>query len=215
LPTGGAALVIVAGMGERSPRLAAARLLSLRPMGIVGDRSYALYLWHWPVLILAEQYVGHELTMTVKLVLVGGAFLLSCATYALVENPIRRRVRSRTGTAIVVVASLAAVLGVASVALAATGREQRRFEAAGPVLVRPSFDVLEKSSRATGPLPAVIDAVEAARRGEAMPSGLTRRSTGCGGFRRDTSSRPAASATTATPRARPQSAGSAERRAAT
>ena len=39
VPTVGTALAIVAGMGDRSPRLAVGRLLELRPMRIVGDRS--------------------------------------------------------------------------------------------------------------------------------------------------------------------------------
>ena len=57
-----------AGIG---PRLGVARLLALRPMRIVGDRSYAFYLWHWPVLILADAYAGHELSVSAKLGLTG------------------------------------------------------------------------------------------------------------------------------------------------
>lgn len=48
-PIGGLLLVLAAGTtGER---LAADRLLGSRPLHVVGDLSYALYLWHWPVLI--------------------------------------------------------------------------------------------------------------------------------------------------------------------
>ena len=32
----------------------------------VGDRSYAFYLWHWPVLIIAAQYAGHELSLQTR-----------------------------------------------------------------------------------------------------------------------------------------------------
>ncbi len=91
LPTIGTALALVAGIGDRVPRLAVARLLAVWPMRVIGDRSYALYLWHWPVLILAGQYAGHELTVPVKLSLVAGAFLLSCLSYALVEKHARGR----------------------------------------------------------------------------------------------------------------------------
>ncbi|MEI2777264.1 MAG: acyltransferase family protein [Tetrasphaera sp.] len=33
------------------------RLLALAPIQYLGDTSYALYLWHWPVLIVADQLV--------------------------------------------------------------------------------------------------------------------------------------------------------------
>src|SRR5436190_2739614 len=174
LPTIGAALAIVAGTGDRLPRLSVARLLSLRPMRVVGDRSYALYLWHWPVLILAVQYAGSELSATVKLGLVVGAFLLSCVSYSLVENPIRQTVRSRAATAIVVAVSMAAVLGTAAVSLAATNREEQRFEtpvAASAQVVPASFSGSRASAR-QGALPAVVAAVRAARRGAPIPSGL-------------------------------------------
>jgi peptidoglycan/LPS O-acetylase OafA/YrhL len=89
LPTLGAALVIAAGMG-RQQRLGVGRLLAVAPMRYIGDRSYAFYLWHWPPLVIALVYEGHELEVGVKLLLLLGAFLLSVVTYRLFENPIRR-----------------------------------------------------------------------------------------------------------------------------
>jgi hypothetical protein len=174
LPTVGTALAIVAGMGGRTPRLAVARLLALRPMFIIGDRSYALYLWHWPVLILADAYAGRELSVPAKLGLVAGAFLLSCVSYALVENPIRHKIRSRRTTAAVVAVSFAAVLGTATGSLAGIDRAQQRFEgrfSGGTPTATVAWGRSE-TSIAKGALPAVIAAVGAARRGAAIPSGL-------------------------------------------
>lgn len=174
VPTVGTALAIIAGMG-RAPRLAVARVLALRPMCVVGDRSYAFYLWHWPVLILAGAYAGHELTVSTKLGLVGGAFLLSCVSYALVENPVRRRVRSRRTTVLVVAACAAVVLVSATGALAGIDRKQQRFErpAGAQAPASPLTFGSSETSTAKGALPAVIAAVEAARRGAPIPSGLT------------------------------------------
>ena len=62
LPTVGAALVIAAGIRREGPRLAAAGALSLPPLRYVGDRSFALYLWHWPVLVIAADYAGRDLS---------------------------------------------------------------------------------------------------------------------------------------------------------
>src|SRR5262249_47636463 len=65
LPAVGAALVIAAG---EQP------LLSIAPLRYVGDRSYAFYLWHWPVLVIAALYAGHDLSLIAKLLLLAGAF---------------------------------------------------------------------------------------------------------------------------------------------
>ena len=172
LPTVGAAGAIVAGMVERTPRLAVARLLSLRPMLAVGDRSYALYLWHWPVLILAAEYAGHALSLTEKLELMLGAFLLSCISYALIENPIRQRVRRRATTGLVVVACATAFLGTAAVALAGINREQQRFQ--GPTVPAQTtpLGIHGPTSTAHGALSTVIAAVRAARRDAPLPSPL-------------------------------------------
>jgi peptidoglycan/LPS O-acetylase OafA/YrhL len=173
LPAVGTALAIMAGMGTRASRLSAGRLLAVRPMQIVGDRSYALYLWHWPVLILAAQYAGHDLSVTTKLGLMAGAFVLSCVSYALVEDPIRRRMRSRALTGVVVVVFMGALVGTAAVSLAAIDREQRRFEAPAAAGVAPAVaDTTRRSIRVNGALPAVVAAVRAARRGAPIPSGL-------------------------------------------
>jgi peptidoglycan/LPS O-acetylase OafA/YrhL len=178
LPTAGTALAIVAGIGTRTPRLAAGRVLALRPLSIVGDRSYAFYLWHWPVLILAEAYVGHDLPVSVNLALVTVAFVLSCVSYALVENPIRRRVRSLRASVLVVAACTAALLGSATISLAGIDRAQTRFENSFGVASSTApldFDAAEPQLTAEGVLPAVVAAVDAARRGAPIPSGLTPR----------------------------------------
>jgi len=89
LPTVGAAAVIAAGLRADQSRAALSRVLSLRPFGYVGDRSYTFYLWHWPVLILGAEYAGHSLSLTTNLILLVCAFLVSAITYAFFENPIR------------------------------------------------------------------------------------------------------------------------------
>jgi peptidoglycan/LPS O-acetylase OafA/YrhL len=100
LPALGAVAVIGAGISRQHARLAPTKLLSLRPLQYVGDRSYTFYLWHWPVLILATEHVGHSLTVTTNLLLLAGAFALSVVTYRFFENPIRHAARFRSSAAL-------------------------------------------------------------------------------------------------------------------
>ncbi|HEY7019161.1 MAG TPA: acyltransferase family protein [Gaiellaceae bacterium] len=168
LPTVGAALVIAAREGS------AARLLSLRPMRYVGDRSYAFYLWHWPVLVLAAGYAGHALSTGTRLGLLAGAFALSVVSYALVENPIRRlRWRAPSG-ALLWPASAAAILAVALPILASLhGTAARISEASAAVRPHALGAELVSNRSSWKALPAVAAAVAAARHNAALPWPLT------------------------------------------
>ena len=86
VPTLGAAAIIAAGCA--SQETVVARGLSLRPMQWIGGLSYAIYLWHWPLIILA-QAAWPEIRVR-HLVLVGlGSIVLAWLTKHLVEDPIR------------------------------------------------------------------------------------------------------------------------------
>ncbi len=56
LPIAGALAVMRAGMP--AARLSPAGLLRLRPVQWLGDVSYSVYLWHWPLLVLAPFVTG-------------------------------------------------------------------------------------------------------------------------------------------------------------
>jgi len=177
LPTLGAALVIAAGVGGVVPRLAAGRALSVGPMRYVGDRSYALYLWHWPVLVIAADYAGHDLSTGTKLGLVAGALALSAFTYAVFENPIRHMKWRPPRSLLLWPASGIVVVALALPILASVERTAARVDAASAA-VRPDMladpAVQEAVAVTTAkPLPAVTAAVTAATRGAPLPSPLT------------------------------------------
>jgi peptidoglycan/LPS O-acetylase OafA/YrhL len=162
LPAAGAALVIAGH----------ARGLSWAPLRYIGDRSYAYYLWHWPVLIIAAQYAGHELSVGVKLLLLVGAFGLSIASYALFENPIRRmRVPALRGALLLPASAAIVVSLVAFVSLRSLGETAARIDSASAA-VRPAA-LVKDASRSAKPLAAVVAAVRAAERGAPLPSPLT------------------------------------------
>jgi len=168
LPTIGAALVIAARPGGAS------RLLSLAPFRYVGDRSYALYLWHWPVLVIAAEYAGHDLTIAARLGLLAFAFGLSILSYGLYENPIRKMSwRPQTG-ALLWPASAAVILAVAVPILVSLNAKATRISDAAAA-VRPA-ELTGATTAARGtwkPLPAVAQAVDAARRNADLPWPLT------------------------------------------
>ncbi|WRZ61657.1 SGNH hydrolase domain-containing protein [Streptomyces sp. NBC_01294] len=94
VPTLAAAAVILAGIPGRGERNApgaweVGRLLAGRAPRAVGRLSYNLYLWHWPVLVLAEARLG-ALGWPAKTALTLAAVLPALATLRWVERPLRR-----------------------------------------------------------------------------------------------------------------------------
>jgi peptidoglycan/LPS O-acetylase OafA/YrhL len=173
LPTIGTALVIGAGIGSSTPRLGVARALALAPLRYIGDRSYAFYLWHWPVLVIAAEYVGHGLSPAENLLLLSGAFVLSIVSYAAFENPIRRMQMRPRASLLLWPASAGAVLAFAFVILGSLGNTSARIEAASAAVRPTSFAAAPAVVHRSKVLPAVASAVRAADRGSRLPWPLT------------------------------------------
>ncbi|HUJ67170.1 MAG TPA: acyltransferase [Acidimicrobiales bacterium] len=87
LPVISTAVIVAGGMAR--PRAGAEVLMRATPFQWMGKLSYSLYLWHWPILIIAAQHVGHPLSVKDNLLWVLFALVLSVGSYFLVENPIR------------------------------------------------------------------------------------------------------------------------------
>lgn len=86
LPVSGTALVIWLCCTHR---LSPYRLLSSAPARFTGDHSYALYLWHWPLIILLPYMFGGTLQWWSKVGLIALALLLSMATKTFIEDRFR------------------------------------------------------------------------------------------------------------------------------
>jgi peptidoglycan/LPS O-acetylase OafA/YrhL len=104
------------------------RALDVPPMRWIGERSYGLYLWHWPVFVYTRPGLDWSLhgpaALAVRLAIVA---LLTELSYRFVEVPLRRegvvslaRKVRMPRTWRVVAPVLSAVLGVAAVAGATT-----------------------------------------------------------------------------------------------
>lgn len=114
-PTVAAALVIAAG--TTGSAFGADRILSSRPLVYLGNLSFALYLWHWPVLLLYLVARGRlEVGPLGGAVVIGLSLVLSVLTYHFVEEPVRRSeigTRTRWGAYRFGMATLAVLLAAA------------------------------------------------------------------------------------------------------
>ncbi|HEV3266757.1 MAG TPA: acyltransferase family protein [Acidimicrobiales bacterium] len=82
--------VVIVGV-VRAPTGLPARLLAIRPLTYVGQISYGLYLWHWPViLVLNNARTGLE-GWRLFLLRAGVSFVIAALSWHFVEVPIRQR----------------------------------------------------------------------------------------------------------------------------
>ena len=57
----------------------------------LGNISYPLYLWHWPVLVIPHLYLGRELSIMERLMAIVLTLILADLTHRFVEQPLRVR----------------------------------------------------------------------------------------------------------------------------
>jgi peptidoglycan/LPS O-acetylase OafA/YrhL len=88
MPCVGAGLLIYAGQHGAT---LGGRLLSQPPVVWVGKVSYSLYLWHWPLLVLARAKFGDGLGPFAITVVVALSVLLAALSTIFVEQPFRGR----------------------------------------------------------------------------------------------------------------------------
>jgi peptidoglycan/LPS O-acetylase OafA/YrhL len=123
LPVVATALVLMAGQHAHwGPQ----RILSLQPLQWIGARSYSIYLWHWPVLIIAESHAARALTVTERLIAIAASVLAASLSHHFLENPVRHSVSLQAkprlalmvgGALIVLSVGVGFVLRTSSVAL--------------------------------------------------------------------------------------------------
>lgn len=129
VPVLGTAAVILAG--ERFASLWHAKVTALRPVQWLGGISYSLYLWHWPLIVVAPFVIGGEATTLSKLMVLAIALVLAALTKRFFEDAGQswgywrgssRRAFGLMITGMIVIAALVAgVLATYSARVAADG----------------------------------------------------------------------------------------------
>ena len=85
------ATVAVIAAGCRADEPVPTGPLSAHPaVQVLGDISYSLYLWHWPLVILTPYVIGAELDFTARVGVLAASLVLAAATKRWVEDPVRR-----------------------------------------------------------------------------------------------------------------------------
>jgi peptidoglycan/LPS O-acetylase OafA/YrhL len=120
VPVLGAVLVIAAGC--RAVPAGPCTLLRVRPLQVIGRTSYSWYLWHWPVLVLAQAAVGTSLGLGGRLIAVSASAVAARLTLVLVEDPLRfaRPLRNRPKRSLGLAAAFSVTAVVASFTAART-----------------------------------------------------------------------------------------------
>jgi peptidoglycan/LPS O-acetylase OafA/YrhL len=101
LPVLGAVAVIAAG----------SRVLSVRPLVRIGDWSYSIYLWHWPLIVFATAF--YPARPHARIVAAAVSFAPALASYRWIERPFRSLQLPRPRLAVAVAVVIASPLMLA------------------------------------------------------------------------------------------------------
>ena len=89
VPVVSATLLIVGGFSEVGDN-PVARMLSCRPLLAIGRSSFTIYLWHWPILVLAQHSLStNHLDLLQGTLVILGSVVLAFLTTRFVEEPLR------------------------------------------------------------------------------------------------------------------------------
>ena len=84
----GVALVTgVVILATSNPRTLTSRVLGVRPLRWIGERSYGIYLWHWPILLLAWPDAPSGLQLVG---MYAATIAIAAVSYKVIEQPLRR-----------------------------------------------------------------------------------------------------------------------------
>lgn len=95
IPVLGTALLLWAGPAAAAIPWSTSRLLSARPFVFVGDVSYSLYLWHWPVVVFAVAMLSRAPRISEAIGLAALSLILAAASYRWIEQPFRNSLPRR------------------------------------------------------------------------------------------------------------------------
>ena len=129
------------------------RVLGSSPVTYLGQISYGTYLWHWPILVLAQRQLLLE-PIAAALVSATLGTAMAALSYAIIETPVRRSLRLDSRNGLVGVACVATALAVGLVAAPTV------LQSDSPPQIRPAMSNAPLTPPAANQTADLSDAVE-------------------------------------------------------
>lgn len=108
---------------------AVSRMLTVRPVNVVGKASYSIYLWHWPTIVFVMYLCpGIEANRWFALAAIPPILAVSFLAWRWFEQPFRSREQMTDQRFTAVLAAAVAVIGAGSLALVASSGLPGRFD---------------------------------------------------------------------------------------
>ncbi len=126
LPVVGTLLVVAAAVprAQHGP----GRWSAVAPVQKLGDISYSVYLWHWPLVVLVPYALGHDLAALDKLGVLAASLVLGWVSKVTLEDRFRVPVGTPGRTLRRAALAMAVVVTLAGVLLVQTSRQERADE---------------------------------------------------------------------------------------
>jgi hypothetical protein len=113
LPTLGCALVLAAGTYSDTGSVPS--ILAARPAQYLGDISYSIYLWHWPIIVFAGHHARGGMSLPSGLTLIAATIVISHISKRFLEDPVRyAQIDPRKALACAASFALCCVIGAAA-----------------------------------------------------------------------------------------------------
>jgi peptidoglycan/LPS O-acetylase OafA/YrhL len=127
LPVAGTLAVI--GAGLPTCRWAPSGVLRLAPVQFLGDISYSVYLWHWPLLIFAPYALGHGVGNGTALAILALTIVAAWLTKVFIEDPVRgASALIRRPARLTLAGAAVATAGVVAVTLAGSNHVEAQVQ---------------------------------------------------------------------------------------